>query len=97
MIGLSKRHVADREYKSEPQYERCHCPVWYQTNRDGKQTRWSSEDRGWEAAERKARKLDQAEATGARCAPAQEQRRFRFSRCKQQPRHDVDSFLFRRP
>jgi hypothetical protein len=50
MIGLYKRHVADREHKSAPQYKRCHCPVWYQTNRDGKLTRWSSEDRSWEAA-----------------------------------------------
>jgi integrase len=64
MIGLYKRHVADCHHKDEPQYKRCHCPVWYQTNRDGKQTRWSSKERSWEAAERKARKLEQAEASG---------------------------------
>jgi hypothetical protein len=33
MIGLYKRHVADCEHKDEPQYKRCHCPVWFQTKR----------------------------------------------------------------
>ena len=64
MIAVYKRHVTDCEHKDDPQYKRCHCPVWFQTNRDGKQTRWSSKGRSWEAAERKARKLEQAEASG---------------------------------
>ena len=53
MIGLYKQHVADCEHKDEPQYKRCHCPVWFQTNQDGKQTRWASKERSWEAAERR--------------------------------------------
>ena len=64
MIALYKRHVADCQHKDQPQHRRCGCPVWFQTNRDGKQTRWSSKERSWEAAERKARKLEQAEASG---------------------------------
>jgi integrase len=64
MIALYKRHVADCQHKDQPQHRRCHCPIWFQTNRDGKQTRWSSKERSWDAAERKARKLEQAEASG---------------------------------
>jgi integrase len=60
MIALYKRHVADCEHKDKPQYKRCHCPVWFQTNEDGKQTRWSSKERSWDAAERKARALEQS-------------------------------------
>jgi hypothetical protein len=50
--------------RDEPQYKRCHCPVWFRTNRDGKQTRGSSKERSWEAAQRKARRLEQAEPSG---------------------------------
>jgi integrase len=64
MIALYKRHTADCTHKDEPQYKRCHCPIWFQTNRDGKQTRWSSKERSWEAAARKANALEQAGQTG---------------------------------
>jgi len=64
MIRLYKRHITGCEHKDNSQYKRCRCPVWFQTNEGGDQKRWSSKERSWDAAERKARRLEQAAAAG---------------------------------
>jgi len=58
-ITLYKRHKATCSHKGDKNYRRCDCAVWFQTNGDGKQTRWSSKLSGWEAATKKARALEQ--------------------------------------
>lgn len=64
IITLYRRHSADCDHKNDPKYKRCHCPVWFQTNEDGKQHRWTSKERSWERAERKARELEQSAISG---------------------------------
>ncbi len=58
-VILYRRHKAACEHKGDPQYKRCHCPVWFQTNQDGKQKRWTSREVTWEAAQRIANHLMQ--------------------------------------
>jgi integrase/recombinase XerD len=56
---LYKRHSKDCAHRNEPAYKRCDCAVWFQTNINGKQKRWTSKESVWEAAQRKARVLEQ--------------------------------------
>lgn len=65
-ITLYKRHSKDCEHKDDPTYKRCDCAVWFQTNINGKQRRWTSKESAWEAAQRKARVLEQQDDAGLR-------------------------------
>ena len=58
-VTLYKRHSKDCEHRAEPTYKRCDCAVWFQTNINGKQRRWTSKESVWEGAQRKARVLEQ--------------------------------------
>jgi site-specific recombinase XerD len=58
-VILYKRHKQTCDHKDEPTYKRCDCAVWFQTNIDGKQKRWTSKESSWEAAQRTARVLEQ--------------------------------------
>src|ERR1700732_306232 len=55
---LYRRHKQACEHKGDPTYKRCHCPVWFQKNQDGKQERWTSKETTWEGAQRLARHLE---------------------------------------
>lgn len=37
----------------DPTFKRCDCPIWFQSNENGKQTRWSSKETVWADAEKK--------------------------------------------
>jgi site-specific recombinase XerD len=64
VINLYVRHKATCEHKADPTWKRCDCSVWFQTNIDGEQNRWSSKTSSWEAAARKARLLEQQAENG---------------------------------
>lgn len=42
----------------DPTYKRCDCPIWFQSNENGKQTRWSSKESVWAGAEKKKRSIE---------------------------------------
>jgi site-specific recombinase XerD len=75
-LTLYRRHTKTCKHKSEKDYQRCECPVWFEANVVGRrwntetetwaqapnesiQSRWSSKEKNWRAAEYKARQLEQ--------------------------------------
>ena len=44
--------------KADRAYRQCKCPVWFQTNQNGKQHLWSAKTRVWAEAQRKAKEIE---------------------------------------
>jgi hypothetical protein len=64
-VDIYKRHSADCSHKADRNCRRCECPVWLQTNENGKQRLWSAKTRVWVEGERKAKEIERAyDATG---------------------------------
>jgi len=58
-----KIHAKDCE-AIDKHYRRCDCSVWFETNKDGKQSQWCSKENTWAAAERKAREIEERGKNG---------------------------------
>jgi integrase/recombinase XerD len=59
-VILYKRHKASCQHQADKNYRRCRCSVWFEWNKDGKQTRKSAKTFSWETAQEKARAIERA-------------------------------------